>query len=147
MKKRRTIGIKINIFLVLMILLVAAVTTIISYFINSSQVDQHFSDINLSICRTVLNLTDKDFISTMAEKVQTEEYRQLYDKAVEEEDDTAIIEWLKKEGLYDQYMSTLKMMEDFQKDMNVEYIYYWTCTGHWSYAIMDPKEDFFYLGL
>lgn len=147
MKKKRTIGIKINIFLVLMILLVAAVITTISYFINASHVDSHFARINISLCKTMVNLVDRDFVDDLADKVKTEEYQKIRSEAVEAEDDTGIIEWLKKEGLYDKYTATIASMADLQKDMeDVEYIYFWTCVGHNSYALMDPREDNFYLG-
>ena len=146
MKKRRTIGIRINVFLVLMIILMAAVATILSYFINASQVDAHFSKLDSSIAKTMINLVDTDFIATLSTEIQTEEYREMYDKAVEEEDADAIYNWLKEKGYYDQYESTLKIMADFQQDMNVEYIYFFTMVGRYSYAIMDPREDIFYLG-
>ena len=146
MKKRRTIGIKINVFLVLMIILVAAVMIISSYFINASQVDQHFSDMDISLCKTMLNLVDTEYISTLADEIQTDEYQTIYKKAVEEEDDTPIIDWLKEKGYYDQYMSTLDIMERFQRDMGIEYVYFFSCVGKNSYAIIDPKEDMFYLG-
>ena len=99
-KHRFTVRRKMNIFVILIILVVAVGTSTITFITSINQIDSYYRQIASDNAKNFASMVDGDYLGVLRKAIESEEYQAIREKAEEEEDEAAIEEYLKKEGLW-----------------------------------------------
>ncbi len=123
-KKGLTIGRKMYIFVILTVLVVASGITILAYFINVQQIDTYFKRLAKNSARNFATMVDGDYLAKLRKVVESEDYQQMRETAEEVEDEQAVEDKLKKEGLWEEYSSIREKLASYMESMkDVKYLY------------------------
>ena len=93
-KRRVPLALKLNRLIVAIIFFVAVGLMLISYFVHGRQVDRFYYDLTERAALTVRQNIDPDSVSTLWKAVNTDEFRNLREKAVAANDEQMIIDWM-----------------------------------------------------
>ena len=123
-KHRFTVRSKMNIFAIVTILIVAVGTSTITFITSINQIDGYYRQIAADNAKNFASMVDGDYLATLRKSIESEEYQAIRDKAEEEEDEAAVEEYLKKEGLWDQYIDIRTRLSTYISNIeNLEYLY------------------------
>ena len=136
------------ILFVVIILTVAIGSTVAGGYVNHrARVDDYYKAITTDIARTVARLADGDFIEKLLAAVDTPEYLALRETAEENEDEKLIEDWLRENGLWEEFEETSDFLEKFRNDMDVLYLYVESDKTEDTMYLVDPDEPLYYMGL
>ena len=145
-KGRISLTAKLNALILAIIVILAGGLAAIAYHVNSQRVDQYFKQTTAQDASAVAVFMDGDYLQTLLDAVQTEEFSQLRASALEAEDEQIVRDWLEQKGLYDQFSQTMETLRIYQEKLNVRFIYIQSVQGNASVNLCDPDEDLLYLG-
>ena len=145
-KGRISLTVKLNALVLAIMLVLAGGMAAIAYHVNSLRVDQFYKQTAAQDSSAVAVFMDGDFIQTLLDAVQSEDFSRVRDAALEAEDEGIIRDWLVQKGLYDRYSQTRDVLKTYQEKLNVRFIYVQSVQGKASVNLCDPDEDLFYLG-
>lgn len=145
-KRRISLTVKLNALILAIIMILAGGLAAIAYHVNSQRVDQYFKQTTAQDASTVAVFMDGDDLQTLLDAVQSEEYSQVREAAIQAQDEESIRDWLEQKGLYDRFSQTMDMLRTYQEKLNVRFIYVQSVQGNASVNLCDPDEDLFYLG-
>ena len=147
-KKKLAARIGKLIFLVLIITVtVILIGTTIASFYQTSKV---YNDRTMQAAKQVSDMLSGDDISSLLACVDNDEYRAIRDQAEADEDEQAIIDYLKEKtgsdtmtGMAEKYNQTLGKNRD---DWGVEFLYVSVIQGEYSIDLLDSDTGLFALG-
>ena len=147
-KKKLAARIGKLIFLVLIITVtVILIGTTIASFYQTSKV---YNDRTMQAAKQVSDMLSGDDISSLLACVDNDEYRAIRDQAEADEDEQAIIDYLKEKtgsdtmtGMAEKYNQTLGKNRD---DWEVEFLYVSVIQGEYSIDLLDSDTGLFALG-
>ena len=123
-KHRFTVRRKMNIFVILIILVVAVGTSTITFITSINQIDSYYRQIASDNAKNFASMVDGDYLGVLRKAIESEEYQAIREKAEAEEDEAAIEEYLKKEGLWEQYIDIRTRLTSYISNIeNLEYLY------------------------
>ena len=123
-KRRFSFGIKMYLFVVLTVLLVAMGVALTSYFISANQIDEYFKGITIQSARNVASFVDVDFLQELRTMAEAEDYQAIRDKAEEAEDDTEVEQYIKDKGLWDKYVAQRDYLKQYVSNVtDIKYLY------------------------
>ena len=144
-KKKTSLGRKMYIFVILTVLTAAFGITAISYYINVSQIDTYFKNLALHSAENYATLVDPDFLARLRDVAMSEEYQAVRDEAEENDDEAPIEEYLKKEGLWEEYCQHREHLSNYlhnMKDLKYLYIVMWNGKdGDHDMYLLDDDEN------
>lgn len=115
--KRYSVKTRMYIFVVITALSVAMGTSLISYNISVDQMDRYYKQSASDNARNVASHIDGDFISEMIPVVKTEEFHWARSRAEEREDGSLIEDYLKDEGIWEQYSEMRDYLSEYAENM------------------------------
>lgn len=145
-KGRISLTAKLNALILAIIVILAGGLAAIAYHVNSQRVDQYFKQTTAQDASAVAVFMDGDYLQTLLDAVQTEEFSQLRASALEAEDEQIVRDWLEQKGLYERFSQTMETLRIYQEKLNVRFIYIQSVQGNASVNLCDPDEDLLYLG-
>ena len=123
-KKGFSIGRKMYLFVIVTVLAAVMGVTILSYFINVNQIDTYFKRLANNSAQNFASMVDADFLYKLRKVAESDEYQKMREKADEEEDEAPVEEYLRKEGLWDQYKETREKLVNYLRNMkDIKYLY------------------------
>lgn len=145
-KGRISLTVKLNALILAIIVILAGGLVAIAYHVNSQRVDQYFKQTTAQDASAVAAFMDGDYLQTLLDAIQSEEFSQVRTAALEAEDEAIIRDWLEQKGLYDRFSQTMDVLKTYQEKLNVRFIYIQSVQGNASINLCDPDEDLLYLG-
>ena len=123
-KKRITIGMKMRIFVTLIVFVISVSIALLSYFINVGQNDSYIKRMTYNSAENYATLVDPEFLSELRKTAESEEFQALRNDASMKDDESAIEKYLKDKGLWDKYAETRKEMCNYLDNMDdIKYLY------------------------
>ena len=127
-KHRFSIGRKMYIFVIITVLMAATGITVLAYFINVNQIDTYFKNLAKHSAENFATMVDAQFLNKLRKVAASDDYQKMREQAEEAEDEAAVEEYLKKEGLWEQYCDTREKLCTYlhsMKDLKYLYIIEW----------------------
>ena len=156
-RRRVPLALKLNRLIVSIIFFVAVGLMLISYFVHGRQVDRFYYDLTERAALTVRQNVDPDSVSTLWKAVNTDEFRNLREKAVAANDEQMIIDWMETKpssygeaaenfSLWDEYSAMLYQLEQFQDIFEMKSVFLQYDYQGNTYNLADASEGILYLG-
>ena len=145
-KRRISLTVKLNALILAIITILAGGLAAIAYQVNSQRVDQYFKQTTAQDASAVAAFMDGDYLQMLLNAIQSEEYSQVREAAIQAQNEELIRDWLEQESLYDRFAQTMDVLRTYQEKLNVRFIYVQSVLGNASVNLCDPDEDLLYLG-
>ena len=121
---KSSIGRKMYLFIGITVFFVAMAMALVGYFMNADQIDSYFKSLTITSARNFASFVDPQFLKKLRETAESEEYQALRDKAEENDDEALIEEYLKKEGLWEDYSRNREILVRYLRTMtDLKYLY------------------------
>ncbi len=145
-KLRFSIKTKIYIFIVVTIVLVALVTSLLSYNISADQIDKFYKQMTADNARNFSTMVDGDFLAELRDVAVTDEYQALRATAEETEDEQIIEDYLREKGLWGDYNATRNRITKYLTNVEgIRYLYIFAYDGSNDYDgemyLLDSDEE------
>lgn len=115
---------KIYIFVFIIILSMAAATSALAFCTSVNQIDRYYKRCATDNARNFSTMVDGDYLARLRETAESEEYQELREKAVQEENEDIIIEYLTEKGLWESYREIQDAIDLYIKNISdIKYIY------------------------
>ncbi len=131
-KKKRSASLKFKLYLYLgiTVFMASLVVALVSYLINSNQIDEYYEGLSFSGARHFAAYVDGDYLRELRKTASTDEFQKLREKAEAEEDESLIEDYLREKDLWDQYVEIRDDIDQHLRTMdNVKYLYVVACGG------------------
>ena len=145
-RKRVSLSVSLNVLVIVIILALSTGLTLIAYRVNSERVDRYYKITTAHYADTVAAFMDGDWFERFLGMINTEEYRALRERAVAEQNEQLVKDWLVEKDMLADYEKACAALLDFRDRMDAKYIYTLTVEGSDSINIIDPDEGFLYTG-
>ena len=123
-KKYFSIGLKMYIFVTAVVIAVAFSTTCIAYEISSRQIDRYYKNIAQDNAKNFATFADGDYLAELRKTAESDEFRQLRDKAEADNDEEIIAKYLGQRGLLDKFYETKDKMVTYAANIrDIKYLY------------------------
>ncbi len=123
-QKHFSIGKKMYLFIVATILVAVFGTAGISYNISVNQIDRYYKNITYNSAQNFASLLNPEFFAALKEVALSEEYQEIRDKAEEEDIEQPIEDYLRKEGLWEDYQNSRNLLVKYLRNMqDIKYLY------------------------
>lgn len=146
-KKRLSLGIKTYILIVIIMILLVGISITVSYNVHKKMIDSYYKSLVSQIGKSEAQILDKDTISVFLELLKTDEYQQMLDTAIKNNDEQAVIDYLTDKDLYDDYLQINSQLDCFRENMEIKYLYIESVQGEYSLSLFDPQESILTLGV
>ena len=124
MKIRFTLEKKMYVFISAVVLFAAFGVAMLSYIINTSQMERFDKRITMDSAKNYATLTDVEYLRELKAVVTSDEYQQLRDRAEENDDEGLVIDYLKEKGLWEQYEIERDKMRTYVDNLSdIKYLY------------------------
>ena len=119
-----SIRIKLYIFIILTIILIASGTIIFSYITSSRQINNYYKQMTTDNAQNFASNLDGEYLAKLRSALESEEYQEIRDRAEEEEDEEPVREYLVEHGLWDEYIAIQESIDNYLSNMSdIKYIY------------------------
>ena len=153
-KWRISLATKLNLLIAVLLLAMAAGLVQIMYLVNGQQVNQMYFDNAERYARLALENIYPDDVEDLIAAVESEEFPAIREKALAENDENIIKDWLaRREGALSMYFTVwdeaemlLSSLEDFRKDLGIHSTYIQYVKGGVTYNLLDPTESMLIFG-
>lgn len=123
-RKIFSVKLKMFIFVAITVLVVAFGTAAIAFSISANRIDSYYKQNASDNARNVASMVDGDYIAVLKKVIRSGEYQAVRKQAVEEDNEELVEDYLKKRGLWDEYISIREMLTDYLSNMEgIEYVY------------------------
>lgn len=123
-ERRFSIGKKMYVFILGIVVLAIAGIWFLSYRITSNQIDKYYKRLTINSARNYASFVDVDYLRELRAVAESDEYQQIREIAEETEDDSLIQEYLEEHGLWDRYATQREHMRTYVENMDdIEYLY------------------------
>ncbi len=121
---RFSIGKKMYVFVIAIVLLAIAGIWILSYRITRDQIDRYYKRLTINSARNYASFVDIDYLRELRAAAESSEFQELRDYAEEIDDDSLIQEYLEEHGLWDKYVEQRDVMRTYVDNMDdIDYLY------------------------
>lgn len=122
--KRTSIKRKLYTFIISIILLLAIVTTIVTYYTVSYNTDKLVKQYTIDNSKNFTNSVDGDFIAEFKEILKSDEYQVIRQKAEDTENEQLVEDYLKNQGVWDKFYTTRHTIDTYIANIkSIRYIY------------------------
>lgn len=123
-KKYFSLGLKMYIFVAVTVIVVAFGTTCIAYWISSNQIDRYYKHIAQDNAKNFATLVDADYLAGLRKTAESDEFRQLREKAEAADDEKLIADYLDSKGLLDKFYETREAIITYVENIrDIKYLY------------------------
>ena len=123
-KAKRSIGVKLYIFIILTVLSVAIVVALLAYRINVDQIDRYYKQVAFDSAMTFTSFVDGDYLAELRAAAESEEFQKLREEAEETDNEELVQAYLEEKGLWDQYSTTRDKLDRYLEGMSaIKYLY------------------------
>ena len=134
----RSIKGKLYIYILCIVLLIASGSIIFTNLSNSKQIEKIYKDITTANAKNFATTLDGDYITELTEVLRSEEFQEVRDQAVEEDNNLLVENYLEDQGLWEQYLLMQCDIDSYIRNMQgIKYLY---IVEH---ADIDATEDMF----
>ena len=148
-KKRFSIRRKMYLFVGITVFLATFGLALLAFYISSDQIDRYFKNLTLTSARNFASFVDVDYFKKLREMAESEEYQALRDKAEAEDDETAIEEYIRAQGLWEGYVENRNLLVRYLRNMDdIKYLYIVAWGGvndTYDMYLMDDDENPIYM--
>lgn len=118
------ITVKLNIFIIVIVLAASIGTAFLAYRINADQIDRYYKQVTFDSAVNFASLVDGDYLARLREAAETEEFQSLREAAEEKEDEEPVRQYLQDKGLWEGYEKTRDGLNRYLKNMSaIKYLY------------------------
>lgn len=119
-----SVGQKIYLFVGVTVFIAALTVAVAAHFINANRIDGYFKGLTMDTARNFVRLVDADFLLRLKEVAASDEYQELREYAEENDDEALIEDYLKKKGLWEDYVYNRTQLSEYLRNMHdVKYLY------------------------
>ena len=123
-KAKKSIGVKLYIFIILTVLSVAIVVALLAYRINVDQIDRYYKQVAFDSAMTFTSFVDGDYLAELRAAAESEEFQKLREEAEETDNEELVQAYLEEKGLWDQYSTTRDKLDRYLEGMSaIKYLY------------------------
>lgn len=151
MKAKFSIGVKLYIFIIITVLAVAIGTAVLAYGINANQIDRYYKQAAFDSAVNFASFVDGDYLMELRKAAESDEFQALREKAEENDDESAIQDYLEAHGLWEGYVSTREKLIRYLRNMEaIKYLYIIACgnanADHDMYLVDDDENPIYETG-
>ena len=146
-KSRMTLGFKIYNLIILLVFASASFSILAGYREHTRTTDEFYEDLAGNIAETVSNSLNGTLVHALVESAQTQEYREIFQKSQETQNDADIRAYLKKNHLLLAYDNINETLVQYTRYMDVKYIYLQYIGDGYYCRIIDPDAGYLSFGL
>ena len=148
--RRFSIGLRLNLHIVLCILLSSFGVLAVAYYMHCRQIEKIFFDDAESSALNVSSLIDPDKVEWLWEKINTEEFRSLHEQAVQANDPGIIEDWMRNQpsclggedlSLLDDYRYMYDLLLTVEESFPYSDIYIQRDQDDVTYYLVDPNAE------
>lgn len=115
---RFSIGKKMYVFVITIVLLAIAGIWILSYRITRDQIDRYYKRLTINSARNYASFVDIGYLRELRAAAESSEFQELRDYAEEIDDDSLIQDYLEEHGLWDKYVEQREVMRTYVDNMD-----------------------------
>ena len=145
MKARVSIGVKLYIFIIITVLAAAIGTAFLAYGINANQIDRYYKQVAFDTAVNFSSFVDGDYLRTLREAAESEEFQRLRETAEENDDESIIQAYLEANGLWEGYVKTRGDLVRYLRNMEaIKYLYIIACgdeNAEYDMYLVDDDEN------
>ena len=145
-KSRMTLGFKIYNLIILLVFASASFSILAGYREHTRTTDEFYEDLAGNIAETVSNSLNGTLVHALVESAQTQEYREIFQKSQETQNDADIRAYLKKNHLLLAYDNINETLVQYTRYMDVKYIYLQYIGDGYYCRIIDPDAGYLSFG-
>ena len=146
-----SVKVKICIFVFLIVLSMAAGTSAVAFYSSANQINDYYKRCTVSNARYFSTMVDGDYLAKLRKTAESAEFQNLRREAMKDDDEEIIREYLRKRGLWEDYVKIQDTIEQYLQNMtDIKYLY---VTAHGDkdavedmYLIDAPDEPIFQTG-
>ncbi len=146
-RKKNRIGRKLISVLFLFVLVIILLLLTGSYIFHSREVDNLYEDRIDRVTRAISTLVDGDFVARLADTIYSEEFQKVHEKALQNNDESLLVDYLKEKDLYTDYERYTGILQRMLASMGVEDIYVLDLNGDGDISFLNPSETISELGV
>jgi diguanylate cyclase (GGDEF) domain len=149
---KRRISIKTHFYslFILAILFISVITVVVSYRISIKQVNDYYDITAKENAQNASTFIDGDFLRRLRDKVSSDEFQAIRLEAEETENDQLIIDYLKEQGLWEEFYETQQFLTKYLNNIpTLKYLYivsYDTSLEHDMYLLDTEGEPLSEIG-
>ena len=144
-KKRFSIGKKMYLFVGITVFLATFGMAFLAFSISSGQIDRYFKNLAFASARNFSTFVDVEYFKKLREMAESEEYQVLRERAEERDDEEAIEEYIRAQGLWEGYVENRNLLVRYLRNMdNIKYLYIVVWGGvndKYDMYLMDDDEN------
>lgn len=121
---RFTIGKKMYLFVIAIVLFATGCVCALNYVINVDQINTYYKRLTINNAVNYSTLVDVEFLKELRAVAETDEYQALRMEAEENDDESIVVDYLQEKGLYDKFIEEREKMRTYVNNLeDVEYLY------------------------
>ena len=121
---RFTIGKKMYLFVIAIVLFATGCVCALNYAINVDQINTYYKRLTINNAVNYSTLVDVEFLEELRAVAETDEYQALRMEAEENDDESIVVDYLQEKGLYDKFIEEREKMRTYVNNLeDVEYLY------------------------
>ncbi|MBR4555441.1 MAG: GGDEF domain-containing protein [Ruminococcus sp.] len=122
--RRFSIKMKMYIFVVIAVIVVAVGTSVIAFRTSADQIERYYKNSANDNAKNFASMVDGDFLEKLKAEVASDEFQQLRARAEEAGDDEPVKEYLISHGLWDKYSEIRSKITRYLENMDdIKYLY------------------------
>ena len=115
---------KLYLFIAIIVVIIASGAIILSYVISSNQIDSIYKHITTANAENFAASLDGDFLAELRDICSSEEFQEIRDKSVEQDNNLILQGYMEDLGIWEQYMLTQRSIDQYIRNMDeIEYLY------------------------
>ena len=123
-ERRFSIGKKMYVFVLGVVVLTIAGIWFLSYRLTSNQIDRYYKRLTMNSAENYASFVDVDYIRELRAAAESDEFQELRDLAEETDDESLIQAYLEEHGLWENYVEQREIMRTYVENMDdIDYLY------------------------
>ena len=123
-ERRFSIGKKMYVFVLGVVVLTIAGIWFLSYRLTSNQIDRYYKRLTMNSAENYASFVDVDYIRELRAVAESDEFQELRDLAEETDDESLIQTYLEEHGLWENYVEQREIMRTYVENMDdIDYLY------------------------
>ncbi len=145
-KKKKKIGKRLRLFTTIVILTLTIILIGSSTVLNVIFLKNFYNDKTMQIAKEAADMVDPEYISELYAAISTEEYRQIFQRAEEQNDFSEVEQWMDEKGFRTEFEQEIAKLKQLGENMSAKYIYVQIVEGDKCFTILDPYEEYISVG-
>lgn len=145
-----SIKVKLYIFIISTILIIASGTIIFSYISNTNQVDNFYKQLTTDNAKNFASSLDGDYLTDLRTLLESEEYQSIREQAEENNNEELVKNYLIEKGYWEQYNKIQQNIDSYIHNLsNIKYLYiiaHGDKDAKYDMYLIDSSEEPLYYG-